>query len=311
MTTAATPKISRRPALPLIWLVPIVALAIAGWMVGRQFTNRGPEIMIEFPNGAGAEAGKTELEHKGVTIGVVRDVELKSDLSGVILHVRLTKAGAPVARAGSEFWIVHPEVSLSGIQGLETLVTGVRLKVRPGQGAAATRFRGLDHPPPLEDRGAGRAFVLRTEKLDRVSAGAPVYYRGVKVGAVEATRLADDASSALARVRIYTPYVPLVRTNSQFWVAGGLDFNLGLHGLEIQASSIESLFAGGLAFATPDRPEVAPVALEGTEFRLHAKPEKEWAEWAPRIPIQAVDSVPKETAASGNSGTATLAPMPK
>jgi paraquat-inducible protein B len=311
MTTPATPKVSRRPALPLIWLVPIVALAIAGWMVSRQFTNRGPEILIEFPNGAGAEAGKTELEHKGVTIGVVRDVELKPDLSGVILHVRLTKAGAPVARAGSEFWIVHPEVSLSGIQGLETLVTGVRLKVRPGQGAPTTHFRGLDRPPPLEDRGAGRAFVLRTEKLDRVSPGAPVYYRGVKVGAVETTRLADDAASALLRVRIYTPYVSLVRTNSEFWVAGGLSFNLGLHGLEVQASSVESLFAGGLAFATPDRPEIAPVALEGTEFRLHAKAEKEWAEWTPHIPIQAVDSVPRETAAESNSGTATLPAAPK
>lgn len=309
MTTAATPKVSRRPSLPLIWVVPIVALIIAGWMVFRQFRDHGPEIAIEFPNGAGAEAGKTELEHKGVSIGVVRNVELKPDLSGVVIHVRLTKAGAAVAKAGSQFWIVRPEVSLSGIRGLETLVTGVRLKVRPGAGSAATHFRGLDHPPPIEDPSIGRAFILRADKLDRVGPGAPVYYRGVKVGSVEATRLADDATAALIRIRIYSPYVTLVRTNSQFWIAGGLAFNLGLHGLDVQASSMESLFAGGLAFASPDKPQIAPVALEGTEFELHLKAEKEWAEWSPRIPIEPVDSTSKETAADGAPATTVMPPV--
>jgi paraquat-inducible protein B len=293
MSPPATPEVSRRPALPLIWVVPLVALLVAGWMVFRQFQNRGPEISIDFANGAGIEEGKTELQYKGVSVGTVKAVSLKDDLSGVTVTVRLTKSGRSLGRAGSEFWVVHPEVSISGIHGLETLVSGVRLNVRPGSGAPATHFRGLDRPPPIEDPAAGRAFVLVADKLGNLTPGAPVYYRGVKVGSIETTRLADNAAAALIRIRIYTPYVDLIRTNTEFWNVSGLSFKLGLSGAELRASTLQSLIAGGVSFATPDSPGLAPTALENTEFRLHDDPEKDWLTWRPRISISPVESAPE------------------
>lgn len=293
MSEPATPKISRRPALPLVWVVPIIALLIAGWMVYRQLRNHGPEITIEFATGDGLEEGKTMLEHKGVSVGVVRQVELKKDLSGVLVTVRLTKAGAPLARTGSQFWVVHPEVSFSGIRGLETLVTGVRLGVRPGNGPPATRFHGLDGPPPIDDPSAGRAFVLVADKLGNLTPGSPVYYRGVKVGIIETTRLAANATVAMVRIRVYTPYVNLVRLNSQFWNISGFSFSIGIHGAELKTSTLQSLIAGGVAFATPDTPGLAPTALENTQFVLHDDAQKDWLTWRPRIAIAPVDSTPE------------------
>lgn len=290
MTEPALPRISRRPALPLIWIVPLVALVIAAWMVVRQYRDRGPEIVVEFATGGGVEAGKTELEHKGVTVGLVKHVALKPDLSGVEVRVRLTKAGAGLARAGARFWVVRPEVGLSGIRGIETLVSGVRLNVRPGGGEPATRFKGLDRPPPIEDPAAGRAFVLRAEKLGGLVPGSPVYFRGVKVGAVETTWLAENASAALVRVRIYTPYVDLVRTNTQFWNASGIAFKFGLSGAEIRTTTLQSIFAGGVSFSTPT--DFGAPALEGTEYVLHAEPDKAWAAWNPRIQVAPVESAP-------------------
>lgn len=302
--TAPAPRITRRPALPLIWVVPIVALIVAGWMVVRQFHNRGPEITIEFASAGGMEAGKTPLVHKGVTIGTVKDVELKPDMSGVIVHLRLTKSGAAVAHTGSVFWVVHPRVSLSGVSGLETLVTGVRLRVHPGNGPAATRFHGLDTPPAIDDPNKGRAFTLRAQKLDGLNPGAPVYYRGVKVGVIETTKLADDAMVALVRVRVYTPYIDLVRTNTQFWDVSGFDFKLGLGGAELHTSTLPSLLAGGVAFATPDATPLAPTALENTEYVLHPQPQKEWLQWQPRIAIQPIESTPESTRSeSGPEGS--------
>lgn len=292
MTTPATPRVSRRPSVPLIWVVPVVALLVAGWMIARQFRDRGPEITIEFANASGIEAGKTELEHQGVAVGVVRKVALKDDLSGVVVVVRLTKSGTLLARTGAQFWIVHPEVSFSGIRGLETLVTGVRLKVRPGHGAPARQFRGLDQPPPIDDPNAGRAFIMRTDKLGGLAPGNPVYYRGVKVGLVETTRLAEDATAAVIRLRVYTPYVDLVRTNTQFWNAGGVSLKLGLGGVDIRMNTLQSLIAGGVSFATPGG-ELAPPALENTEYVLHSEPEKEWLTWRPRIPIKPEETSPE------------------
>lgn len=299
MSTAATPRVTRRPAMPLIWVVPIVALLIAGWMIARQFRNHGPEITIEFANGAGIEAGKTDIEYKGVVVGLVTDLTLQSNLSAVLVKVRLTKSGVAVARAGSEFWVVHPEVSLTGVRGLETLVTGVRIRVRPGNGPTTKHFRGLDRPPPAEDPALGRAYLLRAEKLDGIKPGSSVYYRGVKVGLVETTRLAADSGAAVIRVRIFTAYAPLVRTNTQFWNAGGLDFHLGIHGVDLRADSLEALVGGGIAFATPDQPEIAPPALDRTEFQLHDKPEEAWLRWQPRIAIKPLESTPERSKEDG------------
>ena len=297
MSAAPAPKITRARTLPLIWIVPIVALVVAGWMIFREQRNHGPEISIEFADGSGVEAGKTPLEYNGVAVGTVQTVELTRDLARVVVRVRLKKNAANVARAGAEFWIVHPEVSFSGVRGLETLVRGVRLNVRPGSGAPATRFQGLDSPPAPELTAAGRAFILKSDRLGSLAPGAPVYYREVKVGAVETSRLARDATSVLIRIRVFNPYIDLVRTNTRFWnasfsIKGGL-----FSGFDIKNVSLETLFTGGVGFATPEG-NLAPAAADGAEFSLADEPEKEWLKWQPQIPIAPVEQAPDSRGAT-------------
>ena len=300
MSTPATPKIARTRSLPLVWVVPLIALAVGGWMVFREFQHRGPEITLEFADGKGVESRKTVLVHLGVNVGVVTGVELKEDLSGVLVRVRLEKNAAGIASQGAQFWIVHPQIGFSGVSGLETLFTGARINVRPGKGPPATHFTGLDRAPPLEYSDEGRAFVLQGERLGSLSPGAPVFYREVKVGVVETSRLDTDAASVLVRIRIKTSYVNLVRTNTRFWNAGGVSFKMSLLGAEVKSTSLESLFTGGVAFATPDTGrELQPVAPDGTLFTLHAEMDKEWLKWAPRINIAPPDEAPDPPAPTG------------
>jgi paraquat-inducible protein B len=296
MTQVNAPKISRGPRFPLVWIVPVVALAIGGWLVLRELRQRGPEITIHFASGSGIEAGKTGLVYKGVSVGTVQQVGLEKNLGGVLIRLRLQREAEAFAHAGSQFWIVRPEVSFSGVRGLETLIAGVQLNGRPGTGAPATEFMGLDRQPAPEEKQLGRSFQLRAGKLNSLTTGAPVYYREVKVGAVEASRLADDATEVLIRIRIYTPYVALVRTNSEFWSAGGATFKVSLLGAEVKSTSLEALFSGGVGFATPQNQNaLAPVAEDGAQFLLHDEPEKEWLKWQPQIPIQPIESEPVKT----------------
>lgn len=292
MSTPPPPKISRAPNLPLVWIVPLVALAVGGWMVFREFRHRGPEITIEFTDGAGIEARQTTVEYKGVSIGVVTAVDLKPDLTAVLVAVRLNQNAAAVAGEGARFWIVQPEIGFSGVRGLDTLLTGARINVLPGGGPPALAFRGLEKAPPLESPAEGRAFLLQGDRLGSLSPGSPVFYREVKVGLVETSRLADDSTSVLVRIRIHTPYVDLVRTTTRFWNAGGLSFNVSLLGARMKSTSLESLFAGGVAFATPDK-DLGPPAAEGAVFLLHSEFEKDWVKWQPRIPIQPPDESPE------------------
>jgi len=298
MTAAPSPKISRSRSFSLIWVVPLLALAIAAWMGARELRNRGPEITIEFADAAGVEAGKTILEYKGVYAGTVEHVRLKPGLEGVVILVRLRRSAAGLAAADSQFWIVHPEIGFSGVRGLDTLVTGVKLNVRPGKKPKADHFIGLNQTPTPEITDEGRTFILHNDKVASLSTGAPVFYREFKVGQVEACRLAPDATGVLIRIHINAPYVDLVRTNTRFWNAGGFNLKVSLFGAQLKDTSLESLVTGGVSFATPDG-ELAPVAPAYTEFSVAAEPEKEWLKWSPRISIHSSDAGSEEKAKSG------------
>ena len=293
------PKVSRAPAFPLIWVAPILAATIGGWMLARDAINRGPEISIDFADGSGVEAGKTNLVYLGVNAGTVTSVALKPGLTGVTVRLRLFKVAKSLASEGSKFWIVHPEIGLSGIKGLETLVSGVRLNVIPGTGTATTQFTGLDKAPAPDVVDEGRSYILKSNKLGSLTTGAPVFYRELKVGDVEASRLSDDSTSVLIRIHLDAPYVSLVRTSTKFWNTGGFSFKVNLLGAEMKDTSLESLLAGGVAFATPDTPPLAPAAEAGTEFNLAPEADKEWLGWYPKIPIKPPDTV---LLPSGNSG---------
>jgi paraquat-inducible protein B len=261
-----------------------------------ELRRRGPEITIDFADGTGVEAGKTVLEYKGVSAGTVEAVELKPGLSGVTVRLRLTRTAASLASAGAQFWIVHPEIGFSGVRGLETLVTGVRLNVLPGKGPPADRFTGLDQTPVPQVTDRGRTFILQSERLGSLSTGAPVFYREFKVGEVEATRLSDDSTAVLTRIHLDAPYGDLVRTSSKFWNAGGFSFKVSLFGgAVLKDTSLESLVTGGVAFATPDGAPLAPAAPDEAHFTLASEPDKTWLTWHPQIPIKspAAGAIPR------------------
>jgi paraquat-inducible protein B len=293
MNTPIAPKVSRVPTLPLIWIVPLIALGVCFWIGFDELRNRGPMISIDFADGNGIEAGKTVLEYKGVTVGTVSAVTLRPDLSGVSVAVRLNKSAATFANAGSEFWVVHPEIGLSGVRGLDTLLTGSRLNARPGTGPRTRSFKGLDTPPTVDTPTQGRSYLLKSDRLGSLTVGAPVYYREFKVGEVEATRLAGDSTSVLVRIHVEAPYVDLVRTQTRFWNAGGFNIKLGLFGAQFNDTSLESLIAGGVAFATPDGNDFGTPAPEGALFQLSSDPDKAWLQWAPKIPIEAPEVMTK------------------
>jgi paraquat-inducible protein B len=285
---APSPKLARFPRIPLIWVVPVVALGIAAWMLLREWRQHGTEITIEFADGTGLEPGQTKVEYKGVIVGQVDEVALADDLSRVMVRVRLARDADSLAREGAQFWIVQPEIGFGGISGLETLLKGSRVGVMPGNGAPATRFRGLENAPAPDRKDEGRAFILQADRLGGLREHAPVLYRDIKVGEIEAARLTADAAGVFIRIRVEHPYVDLVRTNTRFWNAGGSPLQISLFGGNAPKKSLQSVITGAIEFATPE--EAAEVAAEGAEFALHKEGEKEWLQWRPRIPVNAPDT---------------------
>jgi paraquat-inducible protein B len=274
----------RRWRFPLVWTIPVVAAAVAGYLVYDRFHEFGPQITIKFRDGGGLRIGQTPIKYRGVPIGEVTAVELSKDHHHVLVKVRLQRSAATLAQEGSLFWIVRPEVGIGNITGLGTVISGPEIQVLPGTGAAKSEFVGLDNAPvALESKGL--KIVLRASRLGSVRTGSPVYYRGIEVGVVQKISLSGNATGVDIHVLIKERYAKLVRGNSVFWNVSGMDVSAGLfRGVEIKMESLRSVVAGGIAMATPNDSSARPIK-QGTIFPLHETARPEWLEWAPEIAI--------------------------
>lgn len=275
---------TRRIGFSLVWMVPIIAAAVAGYLIYQRMAEFGRTITIHFDDVTGLKRGQTTLQYRGTDIGMVSDVTLSDDAKHATVKIRLRSQADSVAREGSFFWIVRPQLSLGTVSGLGTLVTGPYIEVLPGDGAPKTEFKGTETSPRVIDP-RGLHVVLHTKEGNSLHAGVPVYYRGIEVGSVQSTRLSSLATSVEIHCVIRRRYAPLVRSDSKFWNITGLDVRLGLfRGAEVNIESMKTLLIGGIAFATPNPPVGQPVE-NGTIFVLHEKAEKEWQQWTPRIEL--------------------------
>jgi paraquat-inducible protein B len=282
LETLPTARIRRRRwTVSVVWVVPVVAAIVAGYLVYGRLDELGPTIAIKFKDGGGVKSGQTEIRYRGVPVGQVNAVELGEGHEYVVVKARLRRSATTIAREGSVFWIVGPEVGFGAVRGLSTVITGPYIQVIPGSGKEKSEFIGLDRSPPET---TGLKIILAATQLGSVRPGSAILFRGVEVGSVTATELSRDATAAHIHVIIGDRYARLVRASSRFWSVSGVDLNISLFkGVEISMESLRSLVAGGIAFSTPDAN--SPPVKPGTIFPLHDKPEKEWLQWLPKIPL--------------------------
>jgi paraquat-inducible protein B len=278
-----------RPAW-LLWLVPLGALGLCAWFIEHDFISAGPLITIYFKKADGLQPGNTQVQFRGAQVGQVKTVDLTPDHKQVKVTARLAGSAKNLARDGSLFWIVRPELKVGAISGLQTIVSGDYVTVQPGTGAPTNEFTGVEEAP-LEERPGALLIAVRANYLGSMQEHSPVLYRGVQVGEVVGYQLASDSRSVRIQMRVRKEYAPLVRANSIFWNAGGVDFHVGLFkGAQMSATSVQSLLSGAIEFATP--PKMSEQATNGATFELNEKEKDEWKSWEPNIPLQLSDQAP-------------------
>lgn len=275
----------RRPSA--IWLIPLAAAVLSAGIGIRAWLERGIPIVIRFAAAEGLRAGDG-IRHRGVDIGRVDRVQLSADGQGVEVEATLHRRAAGFARTGARFWVVRPQVGLDGVRGLETVVGPRYLGAEPGEGADQRAHVGLDQVPITALPGS-LTLHLDAAVLGGLRPGAPLTYRQVAIGRIRSTRLASDGTAVEAEVVVDPPYVGLIRANTVFWDASGIDVSAGLfQGLSVQVDSLSNLVAGGLACATPDARGTA--ASPGQRYRILGEAPKAWQDW--RAPITVGGGLP-------------------
>lgn len=275
-----------------LWLIPVGALLLCVWFVYRDYVATGPLISIYFRNVDGVQEKNTMVAYRGAQVGQVKTIRLQKDNQFVKVQARLAGSAKQLAREGSLFWIVRPQVKVGTISGLGTIVSGVYIAVQPGNGPPTNSFTGIDKEPIPPEPGSLHVILL-SPTLSSLRERSPVFYRGIQVGEVLYYQLAAESSNVTIHARIRKEYTPLVRTDTKFWNAGGLDIHAGLfRGIDITAESPKTIVSGGIEFATPV--DYHDLATNGSVFPLLEKPEEKWKSWAPAIKLE----LPKEAAGS-------------
>ncbi|HEY3231809.1 MAG TPA: MlaD family protein, partial [Roseiflexaceae bacterium] len=128
--TVVPPK---RGRISVIWIIPILAAVVAIGIAIQRILSEGPTITIVFSAAEGIEAGKTVVKYKDVNIGRVTNVELTNDFAKVRVTAKIAKHAAGLMVDDAKFWVVQPTISLSGISGLNTLLSGNYVGFEPGR----------------------------------------------------------------------------------------------------------------------------------------------------------------------------------
>jgi paraquat-inducible protein B len=267
---AAPAKVKTGRSFSIIWIVPIVALLIGGWLAVKAIYDKGPTITIAFATAEGLEAGKTKIKYKDVEVGQVQEIGLSPDLKGVIVTAELNKGAKKYLTDKTRFWVVRATVRGGSASGLGTLLSGAYIGIDPAEtGQPTTSFKGLEVPPVITSGLPGRHFWLRADALGSLTVGSPIYYRQIQVGQVVSYKFGDDGQSVDIQLFIEAPHHTKVTENTRFWNASGVDVTLNAQGLKVDTQSLVSIIGGGLAFDVPKNELPGGEAKENLIFRLY------------------------------------------
>lgn len=241
-------------------------------------------VRVQFKEPKGLVVG-SKVQYRGITVGNVETISLSEKNSdSVWVTLELNALLKPVLGKKSHFWVSTAKLGLVRTENLDTLLKGSYITVQPVKGKSTGFFIGLEEKPLITQSDSGFNVSLTASRLSSVKTGDPVYYRQVRVGTVLGSELADTADQILIHLSIRNRFKPLIRENSKFWHASGIAVDISLFGTsKIRTESLESVLAGGIAFATPDNERMGKMLSPGSFFVLHDEPKQEWTQWNPII----------------------------
>ncbi len=237
-----------------IWLIPLLALLVSGWFAYRYFSQLGPEIRIHFPSSGGLVANQSQIRFRDVPIGMVKKISLEEGKEGVVVTARMNRDALSYLNDSSRFWIVKARIDMSGVQGLDTLISGtyIELYAKPDTEHPKREFVGLD-APYIPDTLKGKRYKLRSRSAYDLSVGSLVYYRNINVGKIEKMQLSEDGDHVDFEIFVQEPYTRLINAYTQFWDISDFSIDMNKARVHVDLASLRQIAYGGIAFSSSSK----------------------------------------------------------
>lgn len=230
-------------------------------------------------------AEKAAIRYQGHKIGEISHVKLNQDLTTINAQAYIYGQYANhFSASDSEYFIVDAQISLAGINAPETLLTGPYIGVIPGNSLelvdsfVAQPHANFEASVPKD----ALSFQLVDDQLGSIKVGTPLFFRGIKVGQIDGYQLDKSGIEITLFAHVNAEYSHLINQSSQFWDASGIKLDIGLFsGAQLETGSLETILAGGIAFATRDTTSDSNGIDATSRFPLHKNMQDEWIQWQP------------------------------
>jgi paraquat-inducible protein B len=271
-------KVKKRRFSP-VWLTPILALVITVWLIINGYIDSGKEIRVQFDSGSGIVIGKTPLQYRGIVVGKVIGFEVADTLDKVNVVIKLDKKASGIAKEGMMFWVVKPRLSIDRITGLETIISGSYIEIRPPtydmeQMAKLKEkdfFIGYPEAPGFQPSDNALNINLLTGEGISLSKNMTVLHKGVEAGRVAAVVYDDTIRKHRVTIELGRQFKKYINSSTRFWSIGGIDMKLDTAGFVLSSRPLANVFQGGIAFDSEYEAEgEAPLA----EYELFSDFEK-------------------------------------
>ena len=262
--------VRHRRRIPLVWIVPFLTALIALYLVWDTYSKRGPTITVSFDTAAGLTAGQSQLKYRNVVMGTVKSITIPPDLSKVLVEIETVREAESLLTDKTIFWVVKPQLFAGNVSGLDTILSGSYIGMRPDAagGKPQRDFVGQQDPPILQASAKGTTFELDTHRLGSIGLGAPIFVRAIEVGTVLGWDLHDLPNHVTVHAFVRAPFDRYVRGDTNFWNASGVSIKFADEGIQFELESLRAVLLGGIAFDTP-QDSTQPIAKADQSFELY------------------------------------------
>ncbi|WP_194435033.1 PqiB family protein [Vibrio fluminensis] len=263
-----SPDVKRNKGISPLWILPILTMVLAGWLVFKAVHDAGQRVKIQFSDAQGLIAGRTTIRYQGLEVGMVRDIILSENLESIYVEADIYPEATKLLSDTTRFWMVKPTASLSGISGLDALVSGNYIAIQPGAESdeIKTTFVALDRAPVDLLANQGLSITLKSRDLGGISIGSQILYRKIPIGEVYNYQLDKQSKNVIIQASIQDEYRDIINSESRFWNVSGIGANVGFSGVDIRLESLTALIGGSIAVDSPGRGE--PVK-QNAQFKLY------------------------------------------
>ncbi|MGU7773312.1 PqiB family protein [Burkholderia sp. MR1-5-21] len=237
------------------WLLAACCAPLAALLVVLGIEAGMPseaDVTVGFVSAEGLMPGSTLVRYRGVEIGRLTALNMSADRTRVLASVRLDTAANRFTTCDTRFWIVRPSIDLTGISRLDTAFSGSYIGADIGRASRRCRvFDGRETPPLVLHDSNGTRFALHAASMGSLAAGAPVYFKQMRVGSVLDTSVSATGDGVDISVWIGSPFDRYIMANTRWWHASGIDARFDSGGFRTDIASLSAVWAGGVAFESP------------------------------------------------------------